>query len=119
MTETTTAEYYEAHKDDEDEWGPAEQEPTAKKSERRKRTHVVSVRFSPDELKEVGKIAEAAGLLISTYLRRRALDDTPLSTAPCSHSTFYTYTLQDGIFRCGGCGVITGYSALATDSAAR
>lgn len=64
----------EAMKDDASAWGDPEPEPTRKrKSERRLRGVVVSVRLTADELAAVQKHALDHGLSVSGYLRSVAL----------------------------------------------
>jgi hypothetical protein len=74
MREGEFAEQIEAMRDDAAAWG----EPTAKperkrKSERRQRGALVSVRFTPDELASVQEHAAEAGTSVSGYLRNLAL----------------------------------------------
>jgi hypothetical protein len=74
MKEREFAEQIEAMRDDADAWGDPVAEPQRKrKSERRQRGAMVSVRFSPDELVFVQEHAAEAGTSVSGYLRSLAL----------------------------------------------
>lgn len=64
------AEYYEAHKDDPDEWG--EPEPA---KPRRRLASMFSVRLAPAELETVRDAAERRGLSVSAFLRMAALNE--------------------------------------------
>src|SRR6266487_533022 len=74
MKEHEFAEQIEAMRDDAEAWGEPSPEPERKrKSERRQRGAMVSVRFSPDELASVQAHAVEAGTSVSGYLRNPAL----------------------------------------------
>lgn len=74
MKERELAEQIEAMRDDAEAWGEPVAEPERKrKSERRQRGAMVSVRFSPDELTSVQEHAAEAGMSVSGYLRNLAL----------------------------------------------
>ena len=74
MTDEELAAQVEAMRDDPDAWGAPEQEPRPKrKSERRQRGAMVSVRLSPEELEAVQLQAAAVGSSVSGYLRNLAL----------------------------------------------
>jgi hypothetical protein len=74
MRERELAGQIEAMRDDPDAWGDPVPEPKRKrKSERRQRGAMVSVRFSPDELTSVQEHATEAGMSVSGYLRNLAL----------------------------------------------
>jgi hypothetical protein len=74
MKERELAEQIEAMRDDAEAWGEPVPEPGRKrKSERRQRHAMVSVRFSPDELASVQEHAAEAGTSVSGYLRNLAL----------------------------------------------
>ena len=74
MRERELAEQIEAMRDDPEAWGDPVAEPERKrKSERRQRGAMVSVRFSPDELASVQEHAAEAGTSVSGYLRNLAL----------------------------------------------
>lgn len=76
MNEHELAEQIETMRDDPDAWGEPTQEPERKrKSERRQRGAMVSVRFTPDELASVQVHATEAGTSVSGYLRDLALAD--------------------------------------------
>lgn len=56
---TSDGEYYDSHKDDEDEWG----DPLPpRRTERRRLAAMVSVRFSPAEGEIVRQVAAARGV---------------------------------------------------------
>jgi hypothetical protein len=66
MKERELAEEIEAMRDDAEAWGEPVAEPERKrKSERRQRGAMVSVRFSPDELTSVQEHAAEAGMSVS------------------------------------------------------
>jgi predicted DNA binding CopG/RHH family protein len=74
MKERELAEQIEAMRDDAEAWGEPVAEPARKrKSERRQRGAMVSVRFSPEELASVQEHAAEAGMPVSGYLRNLAL----------------------------------------------
>ncbi len=74
MKEHKLAEQIEAMRDDAEAWGEPSPEPARKrKSERRQRGAMVSVRFSPDELASVQTHAAKAHTSVSGYLRNLAL----------------------------------------------
>lgn len=64
------AEYYQAHKDAEDEWG--DRLPT-RPSEKRRLAAMVSVRFTPEEQERVRAAAESAGESVSNFVRQLVL----------------------------------------------
>lgn len=64
---------------DPDEWGAPE--PTKRrKSDKRRRGVVVSVRLGPEELEAIEQRAKVRGVAIGTYLRECALTTTPMPT---------------------------------------
>lgn len=69
------------------EWEEPQRAPR-KKSERRQRGAVVSVRFTPDELADLQRRAEVAGLSMSAYLRRCAIGS---NSAPAPALTTFEY----------------------------
>lgn len=75
MKDDELAKQIEGMRDDAEAWGdPAAAEPERKrKSERRQRGAMVSVRFSPDELASVQEHAAEAGMSVSGYVRDLAL----------------------------------------------
>jgi len=74
VTEDELVAQVEAMRDDAEAWGDPVQEPASKrKSERRQRGAMVSVRFLPDELEAVQAQAAAAGESVSGYLRNLAV----------------------------------------------
>ena len=72
MDERERVTQVEAMKDDPDAWGEPEPKRT-RKSERRQRGAVVSVRFTPEELEQVQARASERGMSMSAYLRSMAL----------------------------------------------
>lgn len=75
MDEQELARELDASRDDPEEWGtpePATSEPV-RKSEKRQRGVVVSVRLTPAEFERLQEVAAGAGLPVSTYLRDLAL----------------------------------------------
>ena len=74
VTEEELAAQIESMRDDEEAWGDPVQDPKPRrKSERRQRAAMVSVRFSVDELEAVHAHAVEAGASVSGYLRDLAL----------------------------------------------
>ena len=63
------ADYYQAHKDDEGEWG----EQVASQGERRRLSSMISVRFTPGEADLVRHTAEEQGRSVSDFVRHAAL----------------------------------------------
>ena len=70
MSEQTRAQYYQAQKDDEGEWGEPERPPA---SSRRRLASMISVRFSPNEAQMIRQAAEAADESVSQFVRKAAL----------------------------------------------
>ena len=74
MRDNELAGQIEAMRDDAEAWGdPVPEGGRKRKSERRQRGAMVSVRFSPDELASVQAHAAEAGASVSGYLRNLAL----------------------------------------------
>jgi hypothetical protein len=74
MKDDELAQQIETMRDDAEAWGEPSAEPERKrKSERRQRGALVSVRFTPDELASVQEHAAEAGTSVSGYLRNLAL----------------------------------------------
>jgi hypothetical protein len=63
------AEYYQAHKDDTEEWGEADR----RKPERRRLAAMISVRFLPEEEAVVRKEAATRKTSVSNFVRMAAL----------------------------------------------
>lgn len=77
VTEEELPAQIESMRDDEEAWGDPVQEPKPRrKSERRQRGAMVSVRFTLDELEAVQGHAGEAGASVSGYLRNLALAAT-------------------------------------------
>lgn len=75
MNEQELARELEASRDDLTEWGepePAAAEPS-RKSDKRQRGVVVSVRLTPSEFEQLQELAAQAGQPVSTFLRDLAL----------------------------------------------
>lgn len=64
------ADYYQAHKDDPEEWGEPRPAP---KSRRRRLVAIISVRFTSDEEQAVRREAREMGKSVSTFIRQAAL----------------------------------------------
>jgi hypothetical protein len=64
------AEYYQAHKDDPQEWGEPKPAP---KSRRRRLVAMISVRFTPEEEQTVRQAAQETGKSVSNFIRQAAL----------------------------------------------
>lgn len=83
MANMTSAEEFQATKDDASEWGGSE--PAPAKSTKRRLAAMVSVRLSPEELERLQLHVESLGTSVSGYLRRLALeaiDDVPRTWRP-------------------------------------
>src|SRR5437764_2803255 len=81
--------YYEAHKDDPDEWGtPLSPKP------RRRLASMFSVRLAPQELALVRSAAEERGLSVSSFLRMAALKE---AQAPAAGFTGFVGGLTFGM----------------------
>lgn len=76
MSDDNLAEQLEAMRDDPEAWGEPEQEQVtrSRKSERRQRGIVVSVRLTPEELSTIQAHAGQNGSTVSGYLRDTALE---------------------------------------------
>jgi hypothetical protein len=68
--EETRAQYYQAHKDDPEDWGEPERPPASAK---RRLASMISVRFSPDEADMVRRAAEDADESLSQFVRKATL----------------------------------------------
>lgn len=73
------AEYYEKHRDDEDEWEPVD---APVRVAPRALDHVYSVRFKPDDIHVLRAAAEAAGVSTSELIRHAALVHARRQLAP-------------------------------------
>jgi len=69
----TDSEYYQATKDDDDEWGEPVPAPRSGRPGSRRMGSMVSVRLSAEEAGRLRLAAEAAGLSLSGFLRDAAL----------------------------------------------
>jgi uncharacterized protein (DUF1778 family) len=67
------ADYYQAHKDEPEEWGEAE---PARKPKSRRLAAMISVRFTPEEEQMVREAALNANESVSHFIRRAALEET-------------------------------------------
>ena len=74
-----SAAYYQAHKDDDEEWGDAIQPPVA--ASRRLAT-MLSARFAPEEVESIRGAAEAEGSSLSNFIRLAALARAQRVRAP-------------------------------------
>jgi hypothetical protein len=72
------ANYYQAHKDDPEEWG--EPKPTGKPSKRRLAA-MISVRFTPEEEDEIRQAARSKGESVSQFIRETALKQARSSSS--------------------------------------
>jgi uncharacterized protein (DUF1778 family) len=72
------AEYYQAHKDDPEEWG--EPKPSSK-PKRRRLAAMISVRFAPQEEDAIRKAASARGESVSHFVRQAALKEARSTSA--------------------------------------
>jgi hypothetical protein len=84
MTESE-AEYFQARKDDEDEWGPGSS--GVRRGDKRLDA-IVSVRFSPDEESALRARAVAEGTTLSGLIRRAALGSAPVGLSVRSVAMF-------------------------------
>jgi len=73
------ADFYQAHKDDRDEWGEPERSPSASS---RRLASMISVRFTPDEAQSVRAAARDAGESVSQFIRSAALRRARHGEAP-------------------------------------
>lgn len=71
MDTTDDAAYYQAHKDDADEWG--EPEPVTARGQALRLASIVSVRLTVDQESRVRAAARRRGQTLSAYLRESAL----------------------------------------------
>lgn len=69
--------------------------PTRKKSETRKKAHIIGVRVSPVEQAEIEAAAEAAGLTVASFIRVNILNnlETETRTAPRLDKTLLSQLL--------------------------
>lgn len=68
--DSRSADYYQAHKDDEAEWGAPVKAPA---SGSRRLASMISARFAPDEAESIRHAAAAEGDSVSQFIRRAAL----------------------------------------------
>jgi hypothetical protein len=71
------ADYYQAHKDDPEEWG--EPKPVEKPRKRRLAA-MISVRFTPEEEDEIRQAAQSKGESVSQFIRETALQQARSSS---------------------------------------
>lgn len=64
------AEYYQAHKDDPEEWGQAQ---PSRRPKKRRLAAMISVRFAPEEENIVRRAASSRGESVSHFIRLAAL----------------------------------------------
>lgn len=74
-----SAEYYQAHKDDDEEWGAPERPHV---STSRRLASMISVRFSPEEAAAIRSEASALGKSVSTFVREAALSRCGRAVSP-------------------------------------
>lgn len=67
------ADYYQAHKDDPQEWGEAQPAPKRSKSRHRRLVAMISVRFTPEEEQAIRRAAQKTGNSVSNFIRQAAL----------------------------------------------
>jgi len=77
------AEYYQAHKEDDEEWGSPERTPSRA---RRRLAAMVSVRFSPEEVALVRQAATERHQSLSSFVRQAALERCRVEP-PTAHIT--------------------------------
>jgi mobilization protein NikA len=87
------ADYYQAHKDDPEEWGDPQ---PAQKSKKRRLAAMISVRFTSEEEDEVRGAALSKGKSVSQFIRETALREarsgsSKATTVPIS-AIFFTST---------------------------
>lgn len=70
----TDAEFYQAHKDDPEEWGEPEGS-RGRKPARERLDSIISVRLTPDEAEALRAAAVDRGLSLSAFVRAAALRD--------------------------------------------
>jgi hypothetical protein len=66
------ADYYQAHKDDSEEWGDPQ---PVQRSRKRRLAAMLSVRFTPEEEDEIRRAAQAKGASVSQFIRETALKE--------------------------------------------
>jgi hypothetical protein len=66
------ADYYQAHKDDPEEWGDPQ---PVQKSKKRRLAAMISVRFTPEEEDEIRRAALTKGTSVSQFIRETALKE--------------------------------------------
>ncbi len=66
------ADYYQAHKDDAEEWGEPR---SAEKPKKRRLAAMISVRFTPEEEDEIRRAAQSKGTTVSQFIRETALKE--------------------------------------------
>ena len=72
------ADYYQAHKDDPEEWG----EPKPSEMPRKRRlAAMISVRFTPEEEAEIRRVAQSKGNSVSQFIREMALREVRSSSS--------------------------------------
>lgn len=85
MDETSLANQIEAMKDDPDAWGEPAPDPSPRRSERRQRATVVSVRLTAEELAKLQSYADCRHLSMSGALRTAALEAEEASSRVVTH----------------------------------
>ena len=97
------ASYYQAHKDDQGEWGEAQE-----RRSRRRLSAMVSVRFSPEEAELVRRVAEGSGRSLSDFIRHAAVARANQSTAPPTTLELKGWTVQHLFFEGGALNTVVG-----------
>jgi hypothetical protein len=85
MDEPSLADQIEAMKDDPDAWGEPPPDPSPRRSERRQRGTVVSVRLTTEELAKVQTYADRRHMSLSGALRTAALEAEEASSRVVTH----------------------------------
>lgn len=85
MKELPLADQIDAMKDDPDAWGEPAPDPSPRRSERRQRGTVVSVRLTTEELAKVQSYADRRHLSLSGALRTAALEAEEASSNVVVH----------------------------------
>jgi hypothetical protein len=71
------ADYYQAHKDDPEQWGDPQ---PVRRSRKRRLAAMISVRFTPEEEDEIRRAAQAKGASVSQFIRETALKEARSGT---------------------------------------
>jgi predicted DNA binding CopG/RHH family protein len=82
MDERDLAAELQRTKDDPEEWGDVDEQPSTRPKQARRLAAMVSVRFAPEELAKVQRRASERGQTVSSFLRDVAMQNVSAHRSP-------------------------------------